>query len=83
MPTKNLKDFCSGSLLEGRAEILQIFGCISGETMTSSIRNSIKICCEIGGMWYRPRNYSHGLLVSSSGSCNRSENLGEGEGGDG
>ena len=26
MPTKNLKDFCSGSLLEGRAEILQIFG---------------------------------------------------------
>ena len=26
MPTKNLKDFCHGSLLEGRAEILQIFG---------------------------------------------------------
>ena len=26
MPTKNLKDFCPGSLLEGRAEILQIFG---------------------------------------------------------
>jgi len=55
MPTKNLKDFCSGSLLEGRAEILQIFGCISGETMTSSIhsefRNSIKICGEIGGMY--------------------------------
>ena len=25
MPTKNLKDFCPGSLLEGRAEILQIF----------------------------------------------------------
>ena len=26
MPIKNLKDFCLGSLLEGRAEILQIFG---------------------------------------------------------
>ena len=26
MPTKNLKDFCPGSLLEGRVEILQIFG---------------------------------------------------------
>ena len=26
MPTKNLKDFCPGSLLEGRAEILKIFG---------------------------------------------------------
>ena len=26
MPTKNLRDFCPGSLLEGRAEILQIFG---------------------------------------------------------
>ena len=26
MPIKNLKDFCPGSLLEGRAEILQIFG---------------------------------------------------------
>ena len=26
MPTKNLKDFCPGSLLESRAEILQIFG---------------------------------------------------------
>jgi hypothetical protein len=30
-PTKNLKHFCHGSLLEGRAEILQILG----ETMTS------------------------------------------------
>ena len=26
MQTKNLKDFCPGSLLEGRSEILQIFG---------------------------------------------------------
>ena len=26
MPTKNYQDFCPGSLLEGRAEILQIFG---------------------------------------------------------
>ena len=26
MPTKNLKDFCPGSFLEGRAEILKIFG---------------------------------------------------------
>ena len=26
MPTKNLKDFCPGCLLEGMAEILQIFG---------------------------------------------------------
>ena len=26
MPTKNLKDFCPGSLLEGRTEIFQIFG---------------------------------------------------------
>ena len=26
MPTKNLKDFCPGSLLEGGAEILKIFG---------------------------------------------------------
>jgi hypothetical protein len=26
MPTKNLKDFCPGSLLEGRAEISVIFG---------------------------------------------------------
>ena len=26
MPTKNFKDFCPGSLLEGRAEILKIFG---------------------------------------------------------
>ena len=26
MPTKHLKDFCPGGLLEGRAEILQIFG---------------------------------------------------------
>ena len=26
MPTKNLKDFCPESLLEGRAEIFQIFG---------------------------------------------------------
>jgi hypothetical protein len=26
MLTKNLKDLCPGSLLEGRAEILQIFG---------------------------------------------------------
>ena len=29
MPTKNLKDFCPGSLLEGRTEILQINGIIS------------------------------------------------------
>ena len=44
MPTKKLKDFCPGILLEGRAEILQIFGWhfgmtssigILGETMTS------------------------------------------------
>ena len=45
MPTKNLKDFCPGSSLEGRAEILQnptseiqiapfLVG-ILGETMTS------------------------------------------------
>ena len=26
MPTKYFKDFCPGSLLEGRAEIHQIFG---------------------------------------------------------
>mgnify|MGYP006888743328 CR=1 FL=1 len=26
MPNKNLKDLCPGNLLEGRAEILQIFG---------------------------------------------------------
>ena len=26
LPTKNLKNFCPGSLLEGKAEILQIFG---------------------------------------------------------
>ena len=26
MPTKKLKDFCPGNLLEGRAEILRIFG---------------------------------------------------------
>ena len=26
MPTKNYQDFCPGSLLEGRAEILVIFG---------------------------------------------------------
>ena len=26
MPTKDLKDFCPGIFLEGRAEILQIFG---------------------------------------------------------
>ena len=26
MPTKNYQDFCPGSLLEGKAEILQIFG---------------------------------------------------------
>jgi hypothetical protein len=26
MPTKNLKNFCPGSLLKGRAETLQIFG---------------------------------------------------------
>ena len=26
MPTKNFKDFCPGSLFEGRAEILVIFG---------------------------------------------------------
>ena len=26
MPTKNFKDFCPGSLLEGEAEILKIFG---------------------------------------------------------
>jgi hypothetical protein len=28
MPTKNFKDFCPGSLLEGRAEILQILNLI-------------------------------------------------------
>jgi hypothetical protein len=26
MPTQNFKDFCPGSLLEGRAEILKILG---------------------------------------------------------
>ena len=26
MPTKNLQDFCFGTLLEGRTEIIQIFG---------------------------------------------------------
>ena len=26
MPTKNYKDFCPGSLLEGRAEIIKTFG---------------------------------------------------------
>ena len=26
MPTKNFKDFCPGSLLEGRVEILKDFG---------------------------------------------------------
>ena len=35
MPTKNLKDLCPGSLLEGRAEILEILVDIFGETMTS------------------------------------------------
>ena len=34
-PTKNYKDFCPGSLLEGRAEISVIFGWDLGETMTS------------------------------------------------
>ena len=31
MPTKYYKDFCPGSLLEGRAEILVIFGCHFGK----------------------------------------------------
>ena len=35
LPTKNFKDFCPGSLLEGRAEILKIVDAILGETMTS------------------------------------------------
>ena len=34
-PTKNYKDFCPGSLLEGRAEISLIFGWDLGELMTS------------------------------------------------
>ena len=34
MPTKMFKDFCPGSFLEGRAEILKIFGCHFGRTMT-------------------------------------------------
>ena len=33
MPTKNYQDFCHGSLLEGWAEILVIFGWHLGETM--------------------------------------------------
>ena len=32
MPTKNLEDFCPGSLLEGRAEIIVIFGWHFGRT---------------------------------------------------
>ena len=35
MPTKNLKDFCPGNLLESRAEILHILVGVLGETMTS------------------------------------------------
>jgi hypothetical protein len=37
MLIKNLKDFCPGSLLKDRAEILQIFFGILEETMTSKI----------------------------------------------
>ena len=35
MPAKNFKDFCHGSLLEGKAEILQIFDWHLAETMAS------------------------------------------------
>ena len=35
IPTKNYQDFCPGSLLEGRAEILVFLVGILGETMTS------------------------------------------------
>ena len=37
MPTKNNQDFCPGSLLEGRAEILKVLVGIWGGTMTSQI----------------------------------------------
>ena len=30
IPTQNFKDFCPGSLLEGKAEIFVIFGCDFG-----------------------------------------------------
>ena len=41
MPTKNLKDFCPGSLLEeGRAEILQIFGWHFGRNNSDTLINS-------------------------------------------
>ena len=35
IPTKNYRDFCPGSLLEGRAEIFVVLVGILGETMTS------------------------------------------------
>ena len=35
IPTKNYKDFCPGSLLEGRADISVIFGWNFGLAMTS------------------------------------------------
>ena len=39
IPTKNLKDFCPGSLLEWRAEFLKFLVGILGQTMTSWIHS--------------------------------------------
>jgi hypothetical protein len=38
MPTKNFQDFCPGSLLEVRAEILEIFGWYFGRN--DDLKNS-------------------------------------------
>ena len=41
MATKNFKDFCPGSLFEGRAEVLQILVGIFGETMDYFIHDGL------------------------------------------
>ena len=53
MPTKNLKDFCPGSLLEGRAEILKIFSFnqeVSQDQLEIRQGFARGLCCLLGPM---------------------------------
>ena len=49
MPTKNCKDFCPGSLLEGCAEIFAIFGWHFGrnDDLINSFRKLLTFSCRV------------------------------------
>ena len=48
MPTKNLKDFCPGSLFEGRGEMLEIFAWHFGRNDSQFVDYRLAECASRG-----------------------------------